>query len=222
MKEIIFTYIFSYLIVVISCIIYTLLGLQNLDYFIDYYCSFFITIFYIVVSYYLYAKCNRKEKKLKRKYYFIFAYFGISLATLLNMIIFKFFPVKSNLSNVSDLFLLFSSGIVGPILEEILFRYIFYYRLRENHSMFFSIFVSSFFFAIFHFAIIKIIYAFILGIFLAFIYEEEKKIFAPILIHIGANIFSFFLNIFDWSVFILAIINFLIASYLIFRQTKIS
>ena len=37
MKEIIFTYIFSYLIVVISCITYTLLGFQNLDYFIDYY-----------------------------------------------------------------------------------------------------------------------------------------------------------------------------------------
>ncbi len=217
MKEIIITYLASYLVVIIACSIYTMLGFTNLDGFIEGPCSYLILVFYIIVIFYLYFKHRRVERKLKFKRYFLFLSYGISIAILFNMILFKF-SSHANYSTIPIYLSFISSGIVGPIYEEILFRYIFYHRLKKKYSRNKAIIINTLLFGMIHLYPIKIIYAMILGISLTVIYEKEKSILAPILVHIGANSIVLLLYQFHPTILILAIINLIINSYLIFSS----
>ena len=215
MKEILITYFLSYLIIIISCWIYTQLGFHNIDDFLQNQCNYIIIVFFIIAAIFLFINNRRKEKNMSIKDYFPFVYFGISIASFLNMIIFYFFPTKPN-NNISFYLLVVSSSIVGPIYEEILFRYCFYNRLKEKYSKSRSIFLSSLVFALIHLKPIKIIYAFVLGMFFSVVYEREKNILVPILMHIGANFVALTLSQFNVYILFLSIINLIISGYLIF------
>ena len=163
MKEIIINYILAFLITIISSLIYNLLGFDNLDNFVNNYLVYILLIYYVIMIIYLYKKNKRKELKLKIKNYFGLIVLGISIATIYNMIIFKISPLTQTSSTPLYL-LIMSTGIVGPILEEILFRYVFYNRLKKKYSKKTSIIINSTIFALVHLSPISIIYAFILGI----------------------------------------------------------
>lgn len=221
MKEIIFSYLLSYVIIIASCFVYVELGMGDIDQFLNYPVFCVMIIFYIVVIIFLYKKNKRKEIRLNYRKYFPLFYFGISIAVLLNLIIIR---VTNNTidNNYPLLLYLISSGIVGPIYEEILFRYILFNRLRDKYSDSKALFISLIVFSLIHLSPIKIIYAFIIGFFITVIYRREKTILAPILVHIGANSIVILIYEFRVSILILAIINLVISSYLVFRQTKIS
>ena len=216
MKEIIITYFLGYFIVLLVCFIYSVLGFTNLDHFINGPCSFILIVYFVVVSIYLFYKNRRVENHFRIKEIFPYVCFGISISVFLNMIIFCF-NKGTNSENISFWIIFISSGIIGPIYEEILFRYIFYDRLKNRFSIRKSIFVSSLIFGIMHLQPIKSMYAFILGIFLSFIYERKKNIIAPILIHISANSIVLFLSGFDINMLLLSLINLIISSYLLFK-----
>ena len=216
MKEIIITYLLGYFIIFLLYGIYMGLGFKNVDSFLQGHLVLVIIIFYLLTSIYLYLKNRREESKIGKKEIFPCVYFGISFAVLFNMIIFYFFG-ESKGDNISFLLSFISSGIVGPIYEEILFRYLFYNRLKNRFSVKKSIFIGSIVFGIIHFHVIKSIYAFIFGIFLSFFYERKKNILVPIIIHVSANSIVLFLNGFCLPVFILSIVNFIISYYLILR-----
>ena len=214
MKEIIINYILAFLITIISSLIYNLLGFDNLDNFVNNYLVYILLIYYVIMIIYLYKKNKRKELKLKIKNYFGLIVLGISVATIYNMIIFKFSPLTQTSSTPLYL-LIMSTGIVGPILEEILFRYVFYNRLKKKYSKKTSIIINSTIFALVHLSPISINYAFILGITLNLVYEKYKNIKAPILVHIAGNIMVLFLHEYNSLVLIFSLINLIISIYII-------
>ncbi len=79
-------------------------------------------------------------------------------------------------------------GILSPIVEEVLFRGLVYKRLKIYYEASIAAYISAIIFGIAHFNLIQGLYAFIMGIIFAFVYEKYKSIFAPIIVHLTANI----------------------------------
>lgn len=82
------------------------------------------------------------------------------------------------------------AGILGPIVEEYVFRGLVYARARRCMKPIWAGLISAFVFGVFHGNWIQLPYAFILGLVLAFLYEKYKGITAPIIFHCLANLLS--------------------------------
>ena len=204
-KELIITYIINYLVIIITALIYNYLGYNNLEYFITNILPIILITFYILTIIYLYKKNYINEKSLSKKEYFPLSILGISIATLLNMIIFILSPPTTTTSLELPISII-STGIIGPIYEEILFRYILYNRLKNKYSIKKSILITTIIFSLIHLSPIKIIYAFILGLIINISYERHNNILAPILIHISANTIVIFLYEYNTYILLLSII----------------
>ena len=204
-KEIIITYILNYLIIIIAALIYNYLGYNNTEYFITSILPIILITFYILTIFYLYKKNYIKEKNLSIKEYFPLSILGISIATFLNMIIFKLILPTTSIS-LPIIVSVISTGIIGPIYEEILFRYVLYNRLKNKYSIKRSILITTIIFALIHLSPIKIAYAFILGLIINISYERHNNILAPILIHISANTIVIFLYEYNTYILLLSII----------------
>ena len=219
MLEIIVTYFLGYVIIILGYAIYCLLGYCNIDYYLNSIAVYLCLFFYLVVICFLFFKNKRKERLFSLKKLISFLSFGFSLAIFLNMFIFLFYQQQQS-TNISIWLAFISSGIIGPLYEEILFRYILYYRLRLKYSFGKSVFISSFIFGLFHFHFITSIYAFIFGICLSVIYEREKNILAPFLVHMAGNSAVLLLNGFHPIIFVLSFLNCIIGSYVIFWKFR--
>lgn len=214
MKEIFITYILNFIIIIVSGLIYNALGYYDTDLFINNYLPYILVIYYIIAIIYLYKKNKIQENSLSKKKYFPFISLGISLSILLNMIIFKINPSQIPTTNIKTIIII-STGIIGPIYEEILFRYLLYNRLKKIYNYKKALLITTTIFAITHLNPIKISYAFILGLIFNYTYEKENNIIVPILIHISANIMSVFLYEYNTYLLILSTIYLLISVKLI-------
>ena len=136
---------------------------------------------------------------------------GLSLSIIYNMTIFKL-GFKFDITSIPLILELLSSGIIGPIFEEILFRYSLVNKLSKFNSNTLCIILSSIIFAICHNNIITIIYAFIIGLFNGYYYLKKEDILVPIIIHISSNIISSFLFNFNPYILILGIILFIVGT----------
>lgn len=109
----------------------------------------------------------------------------------------------------------FGTVLIGPILEEYLFRGIVYHRLQKYYPVMKSLLLTGLIFAIFHQSIIQMIYAFIFNFMLIYVYEKFHTIKAPIMLHICGNGISFFLSsMLNDTVFITSIVV-MITSFLL-------
>lgn len=93
-----------------------------------------------------------------------------------------------------------SVGILAPIVEELVFRGLIYRRMRDYVSLPAAILVSSAIFGIYHGNVVQAIYATLLGIILALLYERYKTIWAPILAHMAANIYAAIGNMTNFTI----------------------
>ena len=82
---------------------------------------------------------------------------------------------------------LLTSGIGGPILEELVFRGIVYNQLKSFNKPMTAIILTSLIFGLIHNSIINAVYAFGVSFILIYLYEKYKTIKAPILMHIFLN-----------------------------------
>ena len=89
--------------------------------------------------------------------------------------------------NRNILVTLITTGILGPILEELIFRGIVYEKLKNFNKKSTSTLITGVLFGLFHGNIIQFIYAVLLNFVLVKSYERENNILAPILIHVCAN-----------------------------------
>lgn len=154
----------------------------------------------------IYIFIKLKSIKLSFKHnYFPYMLLGISLSIIYNMIIFKL-GIKFDITSIPIVIDIIVSGIIGPVFEEILFRYSLINKLSKFNNNTLCILLSSFIFAICHNGITTIIYAFIIGLFNSYYYIKKKDILVPIIIHISANIVSSFLFNFNPYILILGII----------------
>ena len=117
------------------------------------------------------------------------------VAGITNIIFFQInsvigFTNAYNINYDTNIFILvLTSGIVGPIIEELIFRGLLYNGFKEEYTPMLSIIITSVLFSIFHTGIINIVYSFALSFLLIYVYEKYKTIKAPIIMHITSNIF---------------------------------
>ncbi|MEC8243840.1 MAG: CPBP family intramembrane glutamic endopeptidase [Verrucomicrobiota bacterium] len=78
--------------------------------------------------------------------------------------------------------------LLAPIIEEVVFRGLFYAALKSYFPWFMSLMFSSFIFSIIHENILAFTLLFSLSLLLTIIYELYGRLFYPILIHSCFNI----------------------------------
>lgn len=78
-------------------------------------------------------------------------------------------------------------GLIGPAVEELLFRVLLYGRLREWMSPISAGLLSALVFTLAHGNVIQGVTAFFYGLALALVYERFKTFWAPFLLHAGIN-----------------------------------
>ena len=77
--------------------------------------------------------------------------------------------------------------IGGTFSEEILFRRVIYKKLRGIAPFWVAASISALLFGLYHGNLVQGIYAFIMGMFLALVYEWTGSFIAPVLFHMIAN-----------------------------------
>ncbi|MGN0375101.1 MAG: lysostaphin resistance A-like protein [Butyrivibrio sp.] len=87
-----------------------------------------------------------------------------------------------------------ATSVCAPLVEELLFRGVLYKRMRTRLKVVPSMLISSAIFGIIHGNLVQFIYAFLIGMILSFVYEKFKNIWAPIILHAGANLLSVLLT----------------------------
>ena len=83
-----------------------------------------------------------------------------------------------------------SLGILAPIAEEFVFRGLVYRRIRDYMDVKWAIIISSLLFGIYHGNVVQFVFASLLGLALAAVYERYKTLWAPVLGHMAVNCFS--------------------------------
>ena len=81
-------------------------------------------------------------------------------------------------------------GLVIPVCEELIFRGLIYMRMRQYANVNSAIMVQALIFALMHGNMAQGIYAFILGVLLAYVFEKYGSLKAPVLVHVSANLLS--------------------------------
>ena len=204
-KEIIVTYILQLITIIISYIIYSCITHKTIENHMNCFGIIINIIFCIITSLILYKKNKIKLKKIPSKNYYYLISLGISISCLFNMILFKIVP-PNPISNSNTLLLFISSAIIGPIYEEMLFRHILLNKLKKFNSPTQSIIISTLIFSILHLNPVKILYAFILGLFLNITYHKTNNLKSSILIHISANSISLLLNQYNKHILLLTVV----------------
>lgn len=125
---------------------------------------------------------------------------GASLATFANMLVAalqNILPVREYQETMNQItsgksiwMLVFWMGIVAPIAEEMVFRWLIYFRLRDYMRMGMAMAVSGILFGIYHMNLTQAVYASILGMMFAYFLEITGNLWASVLLHIGANCWS--------------------------------
>lgn len=135
-------------------------------------------------------KKYKKQTNTKINYFYLII-LGVILSLMYNVFAYYLnFALKTSLfdNNSNVAVTLLSTGILGPIIEELMFRGIIYNELKSKYSNMKSILITTIFFAIIHINIIQILYALIIGFILIFVYEKYNNIKAPIILHMASNI----------------------------------
>jgi len=93
---------------------------------------------------------------------------------------------KSQLSSLSAFWFLLIFCIFGPIVEELFFRGLLY-NFYKKKGILTAVILSSVFFSIFHYDLHRIILIFIMGVFLALLYEITQCFWIPVIVHGSIN-----------------------------------
>lgn len=147
-------------------------------------------ITFIILTPFVIRKVEKTKEKSKNIIKLIVI--GISFALTFNLLLYSLnklfnFTNLFDDNNTNILITLICSGILGPILEELIFRGIVYNNLKKITSGFKAVIISSLIFGLFHGNIIQFVYGFIFNIILTKIYDRDNNILSPIIVHISAN-----------------------------------
>lgn len=154
-----------------------------------------------LIYYFDVKKKREKYTKVNPLLYIVVAVMGVSgcicFSNLLEIFkIIELFPYYSEVTQE----LLLSGGFVmsfiatvicAPILEELLFRGLLYRRLEEwTNKKTVAVIISGLCFGVAHGNMVQFIYAFVIAIFMCFVYDRFKTIWAPVIFHMAANCYS--------------------------------
>ncbi len=145
------------------------------------------------------------------KQVFLFSLLGITLSLTINSIfIFTNFinPLFIS-SGVDDLIIyiiayiirIFTSCIIGPFIEEILFRGILFNFLSKRINIILSALITTVIFSLIHFNIPLCVFALVTGFFFVYFYIKTNNLFIPIIMHSFCNLMSLFILFVPISLF---------------------
>lgn len=83
-----------------------------------------------------------------------------------------------------------ASGFLIPVTEELIFRGLCFSPLRDRLSFWPAAVLSAALFGIYHGNLPQGVYAFLIGMAVAWLYEVSKTLLAPCLLHMSANLLS--------------------------------
>ena len=176
-------------IAIFSPIIFSILG----------HLSIFLCLIYLVIVQQKYKFVLKKKEFFN---VFIYSILFVPIIILLSIVSKLLLPEFTEQQQVKDLRESFFEVIsrdgimiilLAPIIEEVVFRGLFYTALKSYFPWFVSIIFSSVIFALIHGNILAFTLLFSLSLLLTFIYELYGKLFYPILIHSCFNISMLFL-----------------------------
>lgn len=130
---------------------------------------------------------------------FFLALFAQSVAANIEWRLLGIEPGSENTKRIVDIIqvtplLMVVTSIIGPILEEIIFRKIIFGTLYQKYNFFISALVSSLLFAVVHMELEHLLLYATMGFTFAFLYAKTKRIFVPIFAHVAMNTFVVFVQ----------------------------
>jgi len=122
----------------------------------------------------------------------ILAWSGQIVAALIETYLFGIDPGSENTEAILELtrinpLLFIIPAIVGPILEELVFRKIIFGTFYKRMNFFLAAIFSSIIFAILHLDFSHILIYTAIGFVFAFLYVKTKRIIVPIIVHMAMN-----------------------------------
>lgn len=91
-----------------------------------------------------------------------------------------------------------TAGFLAPLVEELMMRGLLYQRLRKMMGAWAALFWSALAFGIFHGNVIQGVYAFLLGLYFAWLMERFQRLWVPVVAHMAANLFVLLLDDGGW------------------------
>lgn len=132
------------------------------------------------------------------------ARYGNILAGMLQMFL-KSAEYQEMMQRMTDgksfLMLVFWMGIIAPVAEEMIFRWLVYLRLRDALCVPGAVILSSLIFGVYHGNVLQAFYAGLISMVFAYILEKSGSLLSCIFLHIGANVWSLVLS--EYGVWIL-------------------
>lgn len=146
---------------------------------------------------------EKREIPMENKDYLAIIVCGAAIAVAMNNIIAVtplplMFDAYEETNEVLEgggmLLQILSAGILGCIVEEISMRGVTYLRMKRYWGKSKAILWSAVVFGLYHMNVVQAVYAFVLGIFFAWVYERYQTLWASIVAHMSANLFVILLG----------------------------
>ena len=193
--------------------VYATYNVDNLTNFINNYGGIILILTNITYIIYIIKKHRIKVNKYNLIDNYPKIYLFISIPLFLNSLILLINNQK--IPTINIYIALFGSVIIGPILEELVFRYLIYNNLNKFNKKNTSIILSSLIFALVHNGFINIVYAFIIGTILTIIYSKNKNIKEVIILHMVANFMSLLIKEYNPVILISSFLCLIFSLYII-------
>ena len=193
--------------------VYATYNIDNLTNFINNYGGIILILTNITYIIYIIKKYRIKVNKYNLIDNYPKIYLFISIPLFLNSLILLINNQK--IPTINIYIALFGSVIIGPILEELVFRYLIYNNLNKFNKKNTSIILSSIIFALVHNGFINIVYAFIIGTILTIIYSKNKNIKEVIILHMVANFMSLLIKEYNPIILISSFMCLIFSLYII-------
>jgi uncharacterized protein len=129
------------------------------------------------------------------------AYAAQIAASLIEMNVFGINPGSENTEVLVDIaksvpYFMVVTAVIGPILEEIIFRKIIFGSLHERYNFFVSALVSSLIFAAVHADFTHLLIYTAMGFTFAYLYVRTKRLIVPIAAHVAMNTLVLIVQVF--------------------------
>jgi len=94
---------------------------------------------------------------------------------------------QKDMSIVAQVLMIFYAIIIGPLVEEVIFRGVLLPCLTNKINIYFGVIVSTLIWSLLHFQLNVIIFTFIFGIILSYQYISSKSLWPSYLTHVAKN-----------------------------------
>ena len=156
-----------------------------------------LALIFIPLLIYKYKKLNIKEQKTNISKLILMT---ICLSATYNILAYyldKYILLSNLYSNNNNIIVgIISTVLIAPFIEELMFRGVIYNNLKSKYNIKKAMLLTTILFCLSHFTLIQIIYTFIFGYILVYIYEKYQNIKYPIILHMISNLTTTIISLF--------------------------